>query len=263
MSENHWLTIERWWARLGPPQRPGAEVVAAVRALLAGIDGPGLLLGVTPEYADLLPEMTAIDRSRAMIDHIWPGDTERRRALQADWLTFEAPPGRFAAAIGDGSLNSISFPDQAGRLFARLAAMLRPGGRVVIRVYATPAEGETLSDLPQAVLRRRVASIHSLKWRLAMALVRQSGEANLAVTAIRDAFLTLFSDRARLAAATGWSEGDIATIDMYENSREVYCFPTRAQLLAAVPPAFRGARFVDAGSYDLAAACPLLVTDRA
>lgn len=263
MSGNHWLTIHQWWQRLGPPQRPPADVIAAVKVLVQGIEGRGLLLGVTPEYADLLPDMTAVDRSRSMLDHIWPGDTARRRAIQGDWLDYDAPAGSFAVVVGDGSLNVLTYPDGIERLFERLTRLLRPGGRAVFRVYTTPGAGETLPDLPRIVQEKGVPNIHGLKWRIALALTRKTGEANLAVTAIRDAFLTLFPDRGRLGAATGWPAEEIDTIDMYRGSQEVYSFPTRAQLLAVVPPAFVGARLVEAGNYDLAPACPLLVMDRA
>lgn len=263
MSGNHWLAIHRTWSRLRPPQRPHPDVIAATRSLLAEFSGRGLLLGVTPEYADILPDMTAVDRSRPMLDHIWPGDTPQRRAVQGDWLDYEAPAGSFDAVVGDGSANTLTYPDPVGRLFGRMAMLLRPGGRMVLRVYTTPEIGEALAALPQAVQDGRVPSIHGLKWRIAAALARQSGKANVAVTAIRDAFQAMFPDRGELAQSTGWVVEEIDTIDTYRGSQEVYCFPTRAEFLAVVPAAFAAARFVEAGTYDLASACPLLVMDRA
>jgi hypothetical protein len=105
-------------------------------------------------------------------------------------------------------------------------------------------------------------SFHAFKWRLAMSVVAETGDPNIAVTDIRDAFNAMFSDRDMLAAQTGWRAEDIETIDVYANSPDVYSFPNFRQLRDAIPDAFSNIRLEACGSYPLAERCPFLVAER-
>ena len=78
---------------------------------------------------------------------------------------------------------------------------------------------------------------------------------------IRETFQREFPDRTELARCSGWNLDDIATIDLYENSADIYCFPTERQFASIIPPAFAPIRFVPVGTYELAERCPLLVTE--
>ena len=259
---SHWTQHHRNWARLGPPLRPNAEVAAAARGLLSGRDERVLLLGVTPELADAGADLTAVDRNPEMIAKIWPGDAPNRRALVGDWLRLDFPDASFSAAIGDGSLNALGYPAGHLALHGELARVLRPGGRFVCRVFAAPEAGESLTALGEMALGGAIRGFNAFKWRLAMALVAESGDPNIAVIRILDAFDAMFADRDLLARATGWERGDIDTIDAYRGSAEIYSFPTRDQFLAIVPGIFAGARFAAAGAYELAERCPILVADK-
>ena len=83
------------------------------------------------------------------------------------------------------------------------------------------------------------------------------------VTCILDAFERHFPDRASMARATGWDPSIIDMIDTYRGSAAVYCFPTRAEVSAALPSGLKDAAFEACGNYDLAADCPILVCTRA
>lgn len=259
---DHWLDYHRRWSRLRPPLRPNREVIEGFRRLSAPVGGPALLLGVTPELADITGDVTAVDRSQAMIDRVWPGDTGQRRARRADWLELDDPPGSFSLVVGDGSCNVVPHAEGASRLLQRLLPLLRSGGRAVLRIFTAPDQAERICDVRDAVLDGCVESFHGFKWRLAMALAGESADPNIAVTAIRDAFQKLFPDRVGLSRRTGWAIEDIDTIDVYRNSTEVYCFPTRRQVIDGVPAGFGGIRFVEVGTYELAERCPLLVLDK-
>lgn len=258
-SGSHWDNFHRWRARLGPPLRPHADVIEAYKAILAGHTRRLLVLGVTPGLADAGEEVVAVDRSEGMIARIWPGDTPRRRALKGDWLALPFPAGHFSAAAGDGSLNSITYPERYRSLLAELSRVLAPGGLFVTRVFMAPDRSETVETVVHLGRAGDIPVFNAFKWRLAMALVAAAGEPNIAVTAIRDAFNRAYPDRAALAAASGWDPQDIETIDAYENSSDVYSFPTLAQLRAAVPASFGDIRAVAAGHYALAERCPLIV----
>jgi len=256
----HWKPVD--FFRMRPPLRPDADVVAAFRSLTRDCAEPMLLLGVTPELADLSPNLTAIDRSQAMLDGVWPGDTPQRRALVGNWLKLRLPAASFRSVIGDGAL-ALPWPGPASKLLSEAATVLMHGGRFVCRVFASPEAGEALDAVRAAVDSGEVRNVHALKWRIAMAIAHARGEPNVPVREIRDQFERWFPDRDALAAQKSWPRDEIDTIDMYKGSEASYSFATRRQTLDIVPPELINARFVDAGSYELAERCPLLVLDRA
>jgi SAM-dependent methyltransferase len=256
----HWKSSA--FFRMRPPLRPDADVVAAFRELVRDRDDPMLLLGVTPELADLSPNLTAIDRTQQMLDFVWPGDTPRRRARLGTWLKLGLPSASFASVVGDGSL-TIAYPGPATKLLREAANVLIPGGRFVCRVFSSPETGETLETVRGAVASGEIRGVHALKWRLAMAIAQQRGEPNVPVLEIRDQFERWFPNRESLAETSGWPRDEIDSIDMYAGSNAIYSFATRRQLLEIVPPEFTNARFVEAGSYELAERCPLFVLERA
>lgn len=261
-GRNHWHDMARKWMRLRPPLRPNAEVAEAVRAQLAPLPGPTLLLGVTPELALVAAPLVAVDRNPGMIACAWPGNTADRHAVQGDWLAMPVADGAFANAIGDGSLNTLAYPDGYATLFDELARVLKPGARIVVRNFCTPEEGEGLEAVGAATLGGRIASLHAFKWRLAMAAVAEAGDPNIRVTRIRDAFHALFPDQARLKAATGWTDDEIDTIEVYKDSVVSFSFPRLSELLAVVPARLRHRGTVAAGSYEMAERCPVVVMER-
>lgn len=260
-QRNHWQDMAWKWARVKPPLRPNAEVAAAVRAEMAPLDGPTLLLGVTPELAVIAEPLVGIDRNPGMIACAWPGNTPGRQAVQGDWLAMPLAGNSIANAIGDGAFNTQSYPDGYVRLFAQLARVLKPGGRVVVRNFTTPEVGDSLAAVREAVLARRIASLHAFKWHLAMAIVARNGSPNIPVTQIRDGFHELFPDQAGLMAATGWTAEEIDTIEVYKDSVVSFSFPTLAEFRAVVPTGFGNFRVLPSGSYEMAERCPILVMD--
>jgi hypothetical protein len=260
MSADAWAAFHRRWPRLKPPLRASADVVEALRLAIEDRGAEVLMLGVTPELAILGSRMVALDWSQSMIDHIWPGDTPTRRAVLADWRAIPFQTARFSAVVGDGSFNCLTLADVPA-VFGELSRVLSPGARLAVRAYATPSPCESLEALRLDVMSGAPGGFHGFKWRLAMALAGETGDAEVAVADVFQKFETLFPDRAALSAATGWSNETIAEIDAYDGSEAVYIFPTEAQVLAAVPAGFQNARFVSSGAYDLAERCPILIAD--
>jgi SAM-dependent methyltransferase len=263
VSESHWSDYHRRWARIGPPLRPNAEVVQAFADAIAGHDDRVLLLGVTQELAHLGRHLTAVDRNQGQIAHVWPGDDVRRQARLGDWCRLGDPDGAFSAVIGDGSASFMAHPDGLREFLAEMARVLQPGGVLVLRLFATPEYPEAIGEIHEHVTRRGIASFHAFKWRLAMTLVQRARDPNIAVTEIRDNFDRMFYDRRALSDATGWPMTDIETIDAYKGSTDVYSFPTLGQFKSAVPDSFRSLEKIDAGTYELAERCPLVVLERA
>jgi hypothetical protein len=256
-----WSDFHRRWTTLQPPLRPHEDVCAAVRSLLQGHDSSVLLLGATPELAQIPARTIAVERSSQSLEFIWPGNRPARWAVRANWLALPCAAGTFSAAIGDGSLNCLEYPTQYAQLLHELVRVVRAGGRVILRAYVRPDEVESLDVIRARVLGQRAGGPHALKWMIAHAVCAERGTPNVPVSAILDAFDRLFPDRDALRHATGWSTDAIDQIDAYAGSADVFSFPTREELLKSVAADGVRARLLPAGDYDLADRCPLLVLD--
>lgn len=248
---------------MGPPLRPNAEVVAGIRDCLAQHRQKLLILGVTPEFADLADDVIAVDSSPNMIAAIWPGDTDRRKVLEGNWLNLPCDAESRESAVCDGGLTLLPFPDGYEAVFAELSRVLQPGGRGVLRVFCVPSPCETLDELEASTWNGELQTIHALKFRLAMARVAQNDQVNIAMRDVWDDFASLFPDRQKLADATGWTGQAIDTIDFYRDSGATYSYPTGDQLLEIARPYFADVSLVSVGTYEMADRCPLLVLDKA
>lgn len=236
-----------------------SDIALRVAREIAGHDEHVLLLGVTRDYAELGADLTAVDWCREQIDNIWIGDRPDRRAVLADWRFMDLGRARFTAAIGDGSLSTLVWPQDYRLALERVAHALSPGGLLVVRCFVAPDEPESIGQIVADVLAGRVAQFRTAKWRLAMAV---AGVGNVRATAIHDAFESAFPDREALSAATGWSLETIAVIDAYRNSKLAFSFVTRRDLVDSLAGLFVSPRFVSSGDYLLSERYPLLVAER-
>ncbi len=257
--KDSWQEFHRRWARLKPPLRPNAQVVEALHHALEGKLSHVLLLGVTPELANIGISTVALDKSANMIASVWPGDTQSRRSILCDWLNMPIQP-QFSAVLGDGSLNVISH-EEYPVLFEKLNFTLLPDARIAIRVFITPDECETVAELRERTLRGPSGGFHAFKWRLAMAIAAERGNPSTPTALIHKVFEHEFPDRTVLARATGWPEDEIGEIDAYADSSNVYSFPTRQELTKRLPKEFKQVRFLTSGSYELAERCPIFVAE--
>jgi SAM-dependent methyltransferase len=258
---NHWDNYHRHWKLLDAPLRPTAETVGIVERELDLDEADVLLLGVTPELAGLGRTMLAVDGSAAMVSGVWPGDNVHRRAMTGNWLDLPIGSASVDAVIGDGCLTVVDSAAARHALLGEVARVLKPGGRVAIRVFAGPETFEDLQAIKDQALAGEIGNFHALKWRIAMACATGDRDRAINVQAIRDAFDSNFPDRAALTAKTGWSMVSINTIDVYAGSETTYCFATLAMLVDEASGWFGQVRVVPSGSYPLAERCPLLVLE--
>jgi SAM-dependent methyltransferase len=258
---SHWRSFHRGWSKLEAPLRPNAEIIEGVIARVGDRDRRVLLLGVTPELALAFENLVAVDKSAEMIANIWPGDGPARRVIAGDWLALDESLGTFSAAIGDGSVNAVAYPGELRRLFEAVRDCLEPGGRFVCRVYARPEEPWTWDALAAESRAPACVNFHAFKWKVAMRVAADT-EPSVPVTRILDAFARHFPDRAVMAQCTGWDPSTIDMIDTYRGSTVVYCFPTRAEILASLPSGLSSAAFEPCGTYNLADHCPMFVCTR-
>ncbi len=223
--------------------------------------GKCLLLGVTPELADLSPDITAVDNSAAMIGALWAGRNINNPAILGDWLDLPFAAGSYDTIIGDGCLVLLSHPVQHRAFFAQLDRVISPGGKILLRVFISPDPGESRELVCADALDGKMKGFHAFKWRLSMAIASETRDRNMSVSETFMTFDRLIPDRERLAVATGWSAEDIATIDIYRNSAARYCYPTLEQVRAIILPSLRETGLIY-GRYELAERCPILILQK-
>lgn len=260
LQKDHWNDHAKQWSRIASPLRPGHEDIEIIQQALEPDDGNYLLLGVTPEFASLTGNLIAIDHNAAMIRAVWPGNHSGRNAIQGDWLHLPFGEDAFDAVIGDGCLSLLSFPIQYEQLFNQLKCVLKPHGKILVRVFASPDKTESCAEVCHEAINGKIGSFHAFKWCLAMAMTAESGGPNISVAEIHKLFNRLLPDREQLAKSTGWSHEDIATIDAYCGSTARYSYPTLSQLRWVLPQCLKETGLLQ-GSYELAERCPTLVLE--
>lgn len=218
-----------------------------------------LLLGVTPELAAIPRRIIALDWSERMRGLAWPGDDSRRRAILADWKALPIAYGAAGGAIGDGSLTMLRYPHETARVLDELARTL-PGGRAVLRCFATPEPFESVEAVC-ADARAGGLGFHAFKLRFNMASARLDGGPNVTSERLFELFEHAFPDRRALSRASGWSLATIAEIDAYRGSGYMHSYPSIAELEAVARGPGRSVRFAPSGDYPLAERCPLMIVD--
>lgn len=269
-NQEHWPAMARAWDQSGAPLRPSAQDVAAYhRRAKEWMDvrrgAPRvLLLGVTPEIYNLPwpdgRDLLAVDRTPAMIAHVWVGKPEE--VLQASWLALPLPPASRDIALCDGGLHLLDHPAGQRKLVERLHEVLAPGGRCIFRLFTPPTEKESTRAVLDDLLAGRVANLNILKLRLGMAL-QDSVEGGVAVKKVWNTLRALDPDWETLARRLGWPLEHLAAIDVYRESEACYYFMSVDQ----VTELFCGeGRFVSLGfdvpNYDLGERCPVIAFER-
>ena len=260
MSTNHWQSLFRAWSGLSTPVHVLPDVIASIKAEVAGVTGPILVLGLTSGLLDAGPDITAVDQSGALVGDLWPGNTPGRRVVVADWLRLPFEPASFTACIGDGSLISFDYPGSLQSVLAEAARCLKSGGKFACRLFLAPDVAESVADLERLAQRRQI-TFQIFKLKFAIALGAELENPNVRVSSIPQFFDARFPDRDRLAAVTGWDRAEIDTVDVYRKSQANYAFPTKSQLLSVIPGAFNQVRLVPVPNHPLGNQWPVLVME--
>lgn len=266
--EAHWRSFAGQFALLDSPLRPCAEDVRILEEMLAAepeVFGAAAkkrawLLGVTPEIATLRwpqeLELLAVERVQAMIDAVWPGDTDRRRAICADWLDAPFPDQSFDLAVGDGCLTAVGFPDELSRLLASVHRCLRRDGYLMLRLFCRPDVAETPNAVIAALQSGAPGSFHAFKWRLAMAVQGMADAPDVAVDAVWQIWNAAQIDMRALAEARGWLPEQVRTIEFYRGSPARYNFMRFDDTIRHLQQAGFDLLATRTGSYELAERCP-------
>lgn len=259
-DNDHWLRHALQWDKIGQPLRPGPDDIAIMRRLIAthaaGGGREGVLLGMTDELWQL-GSMTGVDRDPLMIRRRRSTGDAVVREVQSDWKQLPFADATFDFAAGDGSLNTLLWPIEYGRVLEQIGAVLRVDGLGVLRVFTRPEQSDTPAEVIEHARNGRHGTFHAFKWRLAMALCAQRHDANIRVGTIFDAFERMTGARSEFSECTGWPVALLDTIDVYRNSEMTYSFPTLRELRATFSGRCRELD-VGYGSYELAEQCPVI-----
>jgi SAM-dependent methyltransferase len=265
--DGQWPQVADSFLRLiGPPLRPLPADIEIVEMHVShwhaatGRPPRALILGVTPEYYHLgWPQgsiVRAIDRTKAMIHHVWPGPVEH--VTQAEWLDLSVANDSLDIVLCDGGLHLLPYPDEQAELARRLAASLAPGGRCLFRLFAPRAPAETPEQVLDALKQRTIPSLNILKLRLGMAL-QTSAKDGVKLDDVWCALDLAFPDQPSLARHLGWSEEHLGAINAYRGKMTRYHFVTEDEAIATLESAGLKLHARHQPDYLLGEHCPTLV----
>ncbi len=251
MTNTHWADRSRAWGRNGPPLQPNQEIINCFASLIPTTANI-ILMGVTPQIAEAYTHVTAVEREPAMIENVWPGNTETKRAILDNWLTVELPENHYDGIIGDGSINMLDLKDVEFML-NKAKKLLRPGGVFACRMFTRPDTPITMERL-HAEARNPTVNFSAYRRLIPMYIASQNGPV-VPVKLIVNLFDQMFPDRTILK----WTAEQMSTMEPYRISESTTWFPTRDEILDLAP---KGSRYIESGTYDIADNCPILTFTR-
>ena len=233
--------MARSYGMMGPPLRPSSEDVRymeeTVAAWAAGQTGTclhALLLGVTPDIADMswpAPTMlVGIDSALPMTQAVWPGNLPHKRwAVCGSWQALPLAAPACGVVLGDGAINCVRYPMGSRDVVAEAWRVLRDDGILVLRSYVQPATQEHPTDVVASIFKQPDPSFHHFKLRLLMA-TQPSTEQGVAVGDVYRFWAKQRLSPEAVEAQTGWEHTAIETIEMYRETNTVHTFPNQVEL---------------------------------
>ena len=266
-----WQRLSKQWDFVGPPFRPTAEDIGFASTVLnstLNAKQPGaltsILLGVTPELAEILANTRSleIDHSIQMLNWSWLKFPRGRLAapIAGQWTSLPIRKECIDLIFGDGCNIQLEFPGAYQAWFGEMARVLRPGGKVVLRVYVSPETPEHSKTVIDDLMRRRIGNPNVLRMRLFMAL-QPSAPEGIRLSDISDFWTSLKIDRNFLTTDLGWPADAIGILDMFKDMNLRYSFPTLAELKMVFAEHFTelGRRIP---GYEIGSRCPTIVLQR-
>ena len=256
-KSNRWDRVSKYWKFQEEPLSPSLEdlqiIDLAVQAWFERSKRPAraLILGVTPQFLRIKwpkgTKIMAIDRSKAMIERVWPGKKEN--AILSDWRSMTLANQSIDIALCDGGFLFLDYPTSQKSVVDELARVIAIDGIFIGRFYVPPKRKERTDKVLVEFRSGNIKNVAILKMRLAMSLQRTSKEG----VVLEDIWNTLnyyCPDFKRIAKELEWKIGTLATLKQYINNKERFYFPrlyqverlflaTRAfQVLNRVQPAY-------------------------
>ena len=245
---NSWDRVSKHWKFQEEPLSPSLEdlqiIDLAVEAWFERTKRPArvVILGVTPQFLRINwskgTKITAIDRSEAMIERVWPG--KRKDAILGDWRSMNLANHSIDIVLCDGGFAFVDYPTGQKSVVDQLARVIAIDGIFIGRFYLPPKRKEKAEKVLADFRSGNIKNVATLKIRLAMSLQRTSKEG----VVLQDIWNTLSyycPDFERIAKKLDWKTETLATLEHYRNSKERFYFPKLSQVerLFEAPRAFR------------------------
>jgi SAM-dependent methyltransferase len=242
-DERTWQSLMMQWNHLGPPLRPSWEVLQILQQEIdawsaANGGGPAraLVFGVTPEFPNLRwpggSRIHAVDKSMQMIRFIWYFTARHAGgAVNAMWEDLPIRRNCIDMILGDGCFTLVPWPHGYRRVLESMHAVLKEGGRVLIRCHTQPENPESPEEVFADLAAGRMPTFNAFKWRLLMSVhgLRADG---VRLGDVWNAWHERGLGVDRLADEHGWHPATIRTMDFYRDSDIRYSFPREQEVRA-------------------------------
>jgi SAM-dependent methyltransferase len=171
---------------------------------------------------------------------VWPANAVAGAVVTlADWFALPVCDAAFDVVIGDGSVNTLRYPDGFAALARETRRVLKDGGVLAIRAFCRPANPETVDAIFKDLFERRIGNIDIFNWRLAMALHRGLA-AGTRFGDLWEAWHPRVPDSAGLMRSLGWPlEAPVEFIEAMRGFDGRMVFPTVAELSESLAGEFR------------------------
>jgi Methyltransferase domain len=266
-----WQRLAQQWDHVGPPFRPTPEDIGFASAVLRSMPNAertgaltSMLLGVTPELAAILAKTRSleIDHSIGMINWSWMKFPRGQLAtpIAARWTSLPLRNNSVDLIFGDGCNIQLEFPGAYRTWSREMARILRPGGRVVLRVYVLPETPELSNAVIDDLMHKRIGNSNVLRMRLFMAL-QTSATIGVQVSDIAGYWKSARIDEKFLYTELGWPAAGIGIFDVFKNIELRYSFPTIRQLRMVFSDHFIELDRHNPG-YEIGSRCPTIVLQK-
>lgn len=143
-----WDALARSWSNFLSPCRPDKEDLEAIQEHLQRRISNGepcgrlLILGSTPEFRDLIPQMgidvTIIDQNQSMVDfmqRLQLAPNSKETVVLEDWFSYlPKAEKQFDVILCDLTQSNIPY-DKRQEFYRSVASALVPGGEFIDRIY--------------------------------------------------------------------------------------------------------------------------------
>ncbi len=236
-KNSRWDILSKYWKLQEEPLSPSLEDLQVVDFAVStwfekNKRAPQvLILGVTPQFLRINwpkgTKISAIDRSKPMIDLVWPG--KKKDAILGDWCSMNVASNSIDIVLCDGGFSFLDYPDSQKLLVDQLARILTIGGFFIGRYYIPPKRKEKVDEIVTDLRSGNIRNVAVLKMRLAKSLQRTPKNG----VVLQDVWNVLefhCPNLRRLAKRLGWKIGTLATLEHYKNNKMKYYFPNLTQV---------------------------------
>jgi hypothetical protein len=252
---DNWPKHSTNWGKLGPPLKPANTVIDKYKELVP--NGRIMMLGVTPEIYSAFDNILAVDHNLNMITNVWLGDTDTKKAIVDDWITYETTE-KFDGIVGDIALTLMGDKDTITNFTNKSFNWLNSNGVMAQRIFHSPTVKLPYEYLVLLTTSLAPINWHAYKWLLHIYLATSTKSQRIKQSAVRDLFNQICPDRNILSQITGWHIDTINTIDFYENATQEVTVLSKDDWLDTIPVDAVDVEFVYTEGYDICNLFPIL-----